>query len=202
MSLSLAGFTRAALFAVLTLAPIEAAAQDDRPYEPGNTIFRSVGFLIGGNAATAVPSDGRVKPIAAGLLGGAFVTGPPNTVSWQAEVLFHRVNAPFANAVYQVSQLEVPVMLRVNLMPDRVVAFHLLAGLSGAWQIKSTIKVNGGVVHADNGGVSATVVVGAGIDVRRFVFGARAFQELTTSFEANGVERRYRAVVVLLGYKL
>ena len=158
-------------------------------------------------AATLHLSGGGSASWTPGFLVGLFYTPKPDAMTWQIEGMLHRKGAGIGAGTLRVTEVEVPVLVRVNLRPDRRTGVHLLAGPVVGFQLRTTVRT--GVEDetldlTDNvRRIEIGAVIGAGVDVGRVTVGARLFQGLAaTRLIVDNRATRTRVIALLLGFRL
>jgi hypothetical protein len=137
---------------------------------------------------------------------GLFVTPRPNTVTWQVDAWFVQKGGMIGDSQLRLSYIEVPLMVRVNIRPERKIRAHLLAGASVAYRLSSTLQQPGQPPGPMPGGLTSyefDVVVGAGVDVGRFSGGVRISRGLkATNIVVDRRDTRTATAAFVFGIKL
>jgi hypothetical protein len=171
----------------------------------GGGILRAIG-VPGGLTAAALQAGGAGGLSSTpGFLAGMFFTPRPDTLTWQIGALLHRKGGRIDDATVRGTYVEIPLMLHVNLRPDRKNRFHLLAGPSLAVRLTTTFRtdtetldVSGGTAMLDVG-----AVVGGGMDIGRVAVGVRFMQGLMPiGITVEGHATRNRVVALVLGFRI
>ena len=188
--------------AALSLVPVRAAAQPAP--RPGSGILRTVGVEAAVTAAT-LSGGGTETAWTPGFLAGVFFSPKPDAVTWQIEGLLHRKGSRIGSGTIRTMYVELPLLLRVNLRPERANRFHLLAGLSIGVRVRASLDAGGETLELPEFGsrVEYSAAVGAGVDLNRITVELRVIQGLNpTSLVVGGEDTRNRILALLFGFRL
>ena len=191
------------LFVALALAFAPAFAEAQTPTRPAPTAGFHVFGVHGAITAAKLAGAGDQTSWGPGFFAGMFYTHKPDLISWQVEGMYHRKGGKYGDVTVNISQIEFPFMLRINMHADRRTKFHLLAGPSVSMRLIGRLEGDPGVDFTSSlRQFEAGLVLGGGVDIGHAVIGARYMQGLqTTRIQIDGQQTRHRIIALVLGYK-
>ena len=216
ISLTLVAVGVVAALALPAAASAQAVAGSDNPSflvagmaQGSNRGNRDHGFGIGvkgGLLFSSLDSAGQSYKNNNGWEAGMFFGGNRNgTVGVMADVLYAKKGGKIGSAVLNNYYLEIPILLRVNIGSANKNSGAIIYGLGGpAFDILLKSQLNGVDVKSSYESLDMGILVGAGVEVSRFLVEGRyniGVKNIAKANSAASTDVKSKSFAVLAGLR-